>query len=226
MLKPPLPVEREGAGASLQLYKVLDTGSEKTLDDLTRLAANICETPIALISLVDEKRQWFKSKVGLDASETPRDIAFCAHAILDDKVFVVEDAAHDKPVRRQSAGYRGAQHPLLRRRAAADGGGPCARHALRDRPRAAASSARTSGRRSRPCASRGGHPSSNCVARSTTSSPSRRCLPHVRLVVAMSMYARGAWRPAAGIRSERRDGDPTACAPGLRIAATEKEWSI
>jgi GAF domain-containing protein len=95
MLKPPLPANEIQRLRTLQLYNVLDTGSEKVLDDLTELAASICETPIALISLVDEKRQWFKSKVGLAAAETPRDIAFCAHAIHDDQVFVVDDAAHD-----------------------------------------------------------------------------------------------------------------------------------
>ncbi len=96
MLKPPLPANEKDRVRSLQLYKVLDTGSEKILDDLTQLAASICETPMAAISLIDEKRQWFKSKVGIDAEETSRDIAFCAHAILDDKVLVVEDATHDR----------------------------------------------------------------------------------------------------------------------------------
>ena len=96
MLKPPLPANEKDRVRSLQLYKVLDTGSEKMLDDLTQLAASICETPMAAISLIDEQRQWFKSKVGLDAEETSRDIAFCAHAILDDKVLVVEDATHDR----------------------------------------------------------------------------------------------------------------------------------
>ena len=62
-------------------YEVLDTVPEEVFDDLTELAAQICEAPIALISLVDEKRQWFKSKVGITVSETSRDFSFCAHAI-------------------------------------------------------------------------------------------------------------------------------------------------
>jgi GAF domain-containing protein len=76
-------------------YDVLDTVPEALFDDLTELAAGICEAPIALISLVDEKRQWFKSKFGTTVSETSRDISFCSHAIQQPDLFIVPDATKD-----------------------------------------------------------------------------------------------------------------------------------
>jgi GAF domain-containing protein len=76
-------------------YEVLDTVPEELFDDLTELAARICEAPIALISLVDEKRQWFKSKVGTTVNETSRDLSFCAHAIRQSGLFIVPDATQD-----------------------------------------------------------------------------------------------------------------------------------
>jgi GAF domain-containing protein len=77
-------------------YDVLDTVPEEMFDDLTELAARICEAPIALISLVDENRQWFKSKVGVTVNETSRDISFCAHAIEQEGLFIIPDATKDK----------------------------------------------------------------------------------------------------------------------------------
>jgi GAF domain-containing protein len=76
-------------------YEVLDTVPEELFDDLTELAARICEAPIALISLVDEKRQWFKSKVGTSVNETSRDLSFCAHANRQSDLFIVPDATKD-----------------------------------------------------------------------------------------------------------------------------------
>ncbi|MBE7636587.1 response regulator [Sneathiella sp. P13V-1] len=80
---------------SLQNYEILDTAAEQAFDRLTQLASTFYASPIALVSLVDRDRQWFKSRVGLDAEETPRSLAFCHHAIQGDQAFIVNDASKD-----------------------------------------------------------------------------------------------------------------------------------
>jgi len=93
---PPSPDEAARLEA-LKRYGILDTPSDPVLDHLTQVAADLCETPIALVSLIDPERQWFKSRIGVEAQETSRDIAFCSHAIQDPDVLMeVEDATLDK----------------------------------------------------------------------------------------------------------------------------------
>ncbi len=95
MPRAPLPDDESDRLMALRACEILDTPPEEAFDQLTRLAAELCDAPVALVSLVDSERQWFKSRVGLDAAETPRDLAFCAHAILSESPLVIEDAASD-----------------------------------------------------------------------------------------------------------------------------------
>jgi PAS domain S-box-containing protein len=95
MERAPIPEHEAARLAELEQYEILDTPPEEAFDGLTRLAAQICDTPIALVSLIDTHRQWFKAKVGIDAPETPRDIAFCAHAIHQSDLLIVPDTAQD-----------------------------------------------------------------------------------------------------------------------------------
>jgi GAF domain-containing protein len=101
----PIPRDEPERLADLHDYGVLDTPPEDAIDAITRLAAQICGAPIALVSLVDSDRQWFKSKVGWSQPETPRNIAFCAHAIMGRRLMVVKDATQD---------VRFAANPLVR----------------------------------------------------------------------------------------------------------------
>ncbi len=101
----PLPENEAQRLQSLRALNILDTPPEERFDRLTRVARRLFDAPIALMSLVDEDRQWFKSRPGLDFPQTPRDHSFCAHAILDEGVFIVRDALEDTRFR---------ENPLVR----------------------------------------------------------------------------------------------------------------
>lgn len=91
----PYPQNENERLSALKQYSILDTAQDKEFDRLTEMASIICNTPISLVSLLDEKRQWFKSRIGLDVAQTPRELAFCRYAILNDEIMVVEDAKAD-----------------------------------------------------------------------------------------------------------------------------------
>src|SRR4029450_824530 len=90
-----MPIDEAARLEALRRYRILDTDPEQAFDDLALLASYICQTPIALISLIDEDRQWFKSHIGITVNETSRSIAFCAHAIQQDGIFTVRAAPDD-----------------------------------------------------------------------------------------------------------------------------------
>jgi GAF domain-containing protein len=98
-MTPATPIVEKDRLAALEKYAILDTEPEQGFDDLTLLASYVCKTPMAMISLVDEDRQWFKSKVGLTSSQTPRDIALCSVAIQHSEVMVVPDTLKDERFR-------------------------------------------------------------------------------------------------------------------------------
>jgi GAF domain-containing protein len=99
-----MPINEDQRIKNLLDLEILDTPPEPEFDAIVKVAQRLFNVPMAVVSLVDSERQWFKAKVGLDACETHRDVAFCAHAILKSEVFVVEDATKDA---------RFAQNPLV-----------------------------------------------------------------------------------------------------------------
>jgi len=106
MITAPKPDHENKRLKALREYRILDTAPEKSFDDLVDLAACLCDTPMAMLSLVDEARQWFKAAVGVRQTETPREVSFCSHAILRREMMVVPDARKDR---------RFADNPLVTR---------------------------------------------------------------------------------------------------------------
>lgn len=92
----PVPVNEKERLRALKSYNLLDSASEKEFDRVTKLASIICGVPMSVITLIDEERQWFKSKIGLEDDETSRDVSFCQYTIMDNAIFSVEDATQDE----------------------------------------------------------------------------------------------------------------------------------
>lgn len=96
MISAEIPVNEKERLTKLKEYNILDTPEEESFDEIVKLASIICKVPMSTITLIDEKRQWFKAKVGLKYQETSREIAFCAHVINGDDLMIINDAAEDE----------------------------------------------------------------------------------------------------------------------------------
>ena len=120
--------------AALRQYQILDTSTEALFTDFVEIAADICAAPIALVSFVDAKRQWFAAEFGLGARETPIEQSVCAHAIRTSGIFVVPDLAADPRFSSNPLVHLSSKGALLRGRAAGDGFGAEAGNDLRARP--------------------------------------------------------------------------------------------
>lgn len=96
MIKPTIPSNEAERLHALRTLNILDTSHEERFDRVTRMAKRMFNVSISLVSLIDEDRQWFKSKQGLEATETPRDISFCGHAINQEGLFIIPDAVKDE----------------------------------------------------------------------------------------------------------------------------------
>ncbi len=139
----PTPNNESQRVAALLSYEVLDTAEEVEFDELTFLASHVCGTPIALVSLIEHDRQWFKSKVGLQAPETPRNVSFCTHAILQPDLFVITDALEDERFAANPLVTSGFPYPVLCRRTIGQFRWICLGDALCDRSRASKPQRRT-----------------------------------------------------------------------------------
>src|ERR1700691_702717 len=99
MQSAPIPENESKRLAALRRYDILDTPAEADFDDFTWLASQICGTPMAAVTLVDAARQWFKSSIGLEVSETPREVSFCGHVVAQPEILEVSDALEDERFR-------------------------------------------------------------------------------------------------------------------------------
>ena len=137
------PVDEQARLAALRRYRILDTDPEQAFDDLTMLASHICGTPMALITLIDEDRQWFKSEVGVGIRQTERSIAFCTHAITQPGIMEVPDAREDERFRHNPIVVGEPHIRFYAGRAAGHAGRSRAGHAVRGGHQAAAAHRRT-----------------------------------------------------------------------------------